>query len=368
MRFVIFCSLIGLICFFGSGCAVGPILHVQADDINSKETAEVRLLRSDGRTNLSENLLHDYINPDVVHNSSTQIPEHKICRIKYHEQYYKNRYMVVEGRIGLQGRRYPVVLDTGASQPIFLNVTHVLDNKIPIYSMEGAVSELNGHRLGLCYLPLLEIGEIVFTNRPCFYLEPPETLSLFGIQIASRNPNSDTVILGLPVLREFNYVMFDNIDNEVEFSYNETFKVSDESLWERYPLSIEEDFHGNVFLFVWISIADENIELQFDTGSGRGLAVGEKLWQQISSEIKELALKKGKDFYPYIGRLECKRGIIERFKVGDRVIKNAEISIFPDDSPLLDECDGLLGMQYFRDTEVILDFERSLLWVKKQDL
>jgi hypothetical protein len=48
-------------------------------------------------------------------------------------------------------------------------------------------------------------------------------------------------------------------------------------LWTQYPFEIEEDLGGNVFLFVKIPIAGEEIELQLDTGSGRGLAITEEL-------------------------------------------------------------------------------------------
>ena len=38
--------------------------------------------------------------------------------------------------------------------------------------------------------------------------------------------------------------------------------------------------------------------------------------------------------------------------------------VFPDDSPLLDYCDGMLGMDYFENTTLILDFWNEKLWVK----
>ncbi len=364
MRVSILCSLISSFLCLQTGCSIGPIVHVTADGTSLKEPTGVRLMRSDNRPDLMISSLREYLSLDFIWQADDRIDRNKICRIKYHEQYYKNRYIVVEGRMGLQANRYPVVLDTGASQPIFLNVSHVLDNKLPIYPIEDAVSDLNGHKLGLCNLPLLQIGDITFTNRPCLYLEPPATVSLFGVQIAGKNSNSNTVIVGLPVLREFNYVMFDNVENEVEFSYNETFEASKVDTWEKYPITIEEDFHGNAFLFVRILIAGEEVELQFDTGSGRGLAISEKLWEQVGTQIQNLNLKKGRDFYPYIGRLACRRGIVPKLQVGDRTINNAEISVFSDDSPLLTECEGLLGMQYFQNVVVVLDFERSLMWVK----
>ena len=104
--------------------------------------------------------------------------------------------------------------------------------------------------------------------------------------------------------------------------------------------------------------------VQLDTGSGRGLAISEKLWEQLSEKIRNVRLVKATDLYPYIGSLPCRRGVIPKLQVGNRTVKGAKISVFPDDSPLLDRGDGLLGMQYFRDTVMVLDFERNLMWVK----
>ena len=67
---------------------------------------------------------------------------------------------------------------------------------------------------------------------------------------------------------------------------------------------------------------------------------------------------------PDIGSLWCKRGVVPELEVGDRTVANARISVFPKNSPIVDGCSGLLGMQYFQDTAVVLDFEWDLMWVK----
>lgn len=368
MRFFTFCGLIIVLLSLETGCSIGPVLYVSEDNKTITELPDERSMRSDNEPAFVIKSLHDYMNLDISWKADACVDQNDISRIKYHKQYYKSRYIVVEGRIGLMGSRYPVVLDTGASQPVFLNVSHVLDNKLLIYHLEDTDSDLNGHKLGLCYLPLFQIGDVTFSNRPCLYLSPPSTVNLFGVQIAGKNTNNDTVIVGLPVLRKFRYITFDSVNNEVEFSFNQSFEPGKTSTWKQYPIYIEEDFHGNTFLFVQIPVAGKEVELQFDTGSGRGLAIGEKLWKYIGGEFQDLNLKKGRDFYPYIGRLPCRRGIIPTLKVGDRIVSKAEISVFPDNSPLLAECEGLLGMQYFNDTVVVLDFDKSLMWVKKNEI
>ena len=188
---------------------------------------------------------------------------------------------------------------------------------------------------------------------------------MFGVQVASSKYIRDNIILGLPLLREFKYITFDNINKETELSYYQSFEPEHPEQWTKYPISIEEDFHGNAFLFVRINIAGKEIELQLDTGSGKGLAIGESLWDEIKDNLIETKLKKGKDFYPYIGSLSCKKGKSLMLSFGNRTVYNAEISVFRDDCPLLDGCEGLVGMQYFSNTTFVLDFEHDLMWIQQ---
>jgi hypothetical protein len=159
--------------------------------------------------------------------------------------------------------------------------------------------------------------------------------------------------------------VFDNVRREVEFSKDKEFKPEQGGLWERYSLSIEEDFHGNSFLFVKIPIAEDVVELQLDTGSGKGLAIREELWERIREKISEkVRLRNSRDLYPYIGDLPCRQGVVREIRMGSRTVRDADVSVFPNDSPLLNQCDGVLGMQWFGDTVIVLDFEGMQMWVK----
>jgi hypothetical protein len=311
-----------------------------------------------------------------------------ICRVAFHPSYDKNRYMVVGGTItgtdvsktgtGNSGNNYPVILDTGASQSVFLTVRHINENGLTVYTRndETAASQgieqtnLNGYNLGRCILQQLQIGNIQIVNWPGLYLENRKHAKLLGINLpltvaADNAIGENNIILGLPMLRQFKYIEFDSINKNVELSYSQVFDPPQQG-WDSYRLFIEEDFHGNAYLFVRIPVAGVEVELQLDTGSGRGLALGEKLWSQIQSSApgtKDIKLKQGKEFYPYIGKLNCRRGTSAELKVGNQNIKNAEIAVFADDCPLLADCGGMIGMQCFQDTVIVLDFERSLLWV-----
>jgi hypothetical protein len=347
-----------------AGCSISPAGFMAVNTKSLENRTDIRLIDpNDGPYSIKVTLRDDG-RRDYSWEIDSRIEQANPCRIKYHRLYSTRGFMVVEGKLGDGGRKYPVVLDTGASQSIFVKDTHVLDNKLSIYPMQTNKAGLNGFNLGLCHLPELQIGNVALVDWPCLYLERHTKLELFGLSITQDDVKDDSIIVGLPVLQEFKYALFDNIRKEVEFSYNELFEPKETGLWEQYPLSIEKDFRGNAFLFVSIPICGEEIELQLDTGSGRGLAIREQLWEKMREKIRNVKLKKGCDLYPYIGLLPCKRGIIRELEVGGRMVKNAEVSVFPNDSPLVKDCRGLLGMQYFQDTVMVLDFESKLMWVK----
>jgi hypothetical protein len=347
-----------------AGCSIYPADYMAVNTESLANRPDIRLINPNDGPYSIEVTLRDDGRRDYSWEINSRIEQTEPCQIKYHKLYSTNRFMVVEGRIGNGGKTYPVVLDTGASQAIFVKDTHVLDNKLPIYPMQTGKGGLNGHNLGLCHLPELQIGNAALVDWPCLYLERHAKPELFGLSIAQDNIKDDSIIVGLPALQEFKYVLFDNVRKEAEFSYNEPFEPAESAQWEQYPFSIKEDSHGNVFLFVEILLDGEKTELQLDTGSGRGLAVRQQLWEKMCGKIRNVKLKNSRDLYPYVGLLPCKRGIIRKLEMGKRVVTNAEISVFPNDSPLVENCQGLLGMQHFQNTIMVLDFEKKLMRVK----
>lgn len=282
-------------------------------------------------------------------------PTHQgVYRVKYHPSYRHNRWMVVEGTLD-GGRPYPVILDTGASPALFVSDVRIVGNRLAAPLPTPEDSPLGPG--GTCYLPKLQIADFTLLNWPCCYSAQH---SLFGLAVG----RDRTIIAGVPALRRFRYIAFDNVAKEVEFSLSETFECDQPQQWSRHPFAIEEDFGGNAYLFVEIPLAGEPVRLQLDTGSGRGLAITEQAWQQIRPEVYPVNLRKTKELYPYIGRLDCRRGVIPHLRVGARIVNRAEVSVFPDDSPLLEQAAGMLGMQCFQDTIIVLDFQRSQMWVK----
>jgi hypothetical protein len=364
VRTVIFSSLMGLLLCLQGGCSLYPLRYTVVNTKNLQDRTDVHLMDPNDGPYMIKITQSDSGKDGFRWAIDSWIEQQKPCRVKYHKLYAANHFMVVEGRVGNGRKKYPIILDTGASQPIFVKDIHVLDNKLPIYPVGTSDINPEGYQLGLCHLPKLRIGEVTLANLACLYLERHVELELFGLPIA----RDESIIVGLPALREFKYVAFDSANREVEFSHGKVFEPAEPQLWGQYPFSIEEDLYGNALLFVEIPIAGEKMKLQLDTGSGNGLALRQELWEYMCEKIPNVKLKDSGELYPYIGNLPCKLGIIEELKIGDRTVKSAKISVFPDDSPLLIHCRGLLGMQFFQDTVMVLDFEGGMMWVKNPQI
>jgi hypothetical protein len=358
MRSIILSSLLALSLLLQTGCRTVIVKNKRFENMTA-----VSLIRPDDPSGIFNSQLpsadfkiESPMRDALVEKSEIENP-YSLFRIKYHPSYSVNHWMVVEGSLA-SGRKYPVILDTGASVGLFVNDIHIMENKLAISPFQHYSGDSVGS--GMCYLPELHIGQLTLGNWPCYYQAQHTELQLLGIPLAK----GKAVIAGLETLRRFKYIAFDSVAKEVELSLKDTFKPEQPDLWTQYSFSIEEDLGGNVFLLVKIPIAGKVVELQLDTGSGRGLAISQELWDEIRRGIRHLKLRKGIDLYPYIGQLVCKRGMIPELEVGNRTVRNAMVSVFPDDSPIVDQCSGMLGMQYFQDTVMVLDFKRDLMWIR----
>lgn len=347
-RRIVLESLLGLAFLLQTGCEVAVVNGRKLEAMPG-----IAQVRREGRTQTS----HWVKEVDTHSETDGNLSQTDPCRIKYHPSCSQQRWMAVEGRLDT-GRRYPLVLDTGASVALFVNDVHVVENNLAIHPLASPKNGSPGW--GMCLLPALHIGRVSLPDLPCFYREQHTEVRLLGFPLAK----DKTMIAGLGILRQFKYIAFDSINREVEFSVEQVFKPEQPDSWAQYSFAIDEDLGGNAFLFVKIPIAGHETEVQLDTGSGKGLAISEELWKAMAVNIGHARLRKGKDLYPYIGLLPCRRGVVGQLRVGSRIVTNAMISVFPDDSPVVDRCSGLLGMQYFQDTVIVLDFERSLMWVK----
>lgn len=150
-------------------------------------------------------------------------------------------------------------------------------------------------------------------------------------------------------------------------SADKSFEPDDPMLWSQYAMAIADDAFGQQ-LFVTMPIGREEMRVAFDTCSSGCLDVSEASWERLAARLASYRIFWGRSNYVVYGMYRHETARIKKLQVGERIVRNAEIGIRPADSdlPAL-EGDGLMGMGFFQDTTIVLDFERNILWVRNED-
>jgi hypothetical protein len=148
----------------------------------------------------------------------------------------------------------------------------------------------------------------------------------------------------------------------VEFSGDTSFASEPNESWSKYPAVIERDETGSRRIMVNIEIGGKRHKVIFDTGSSSGLMVDESVWNQIRSELKVIGSKRGRVKMPH-GFEPCDHVTVEKLSVGGEIVKQARIEVLNDDRPFGTDM-FLMGMAFFHDKVIVIDFEHELFWIK----
>ncbi len=254
--------------------------------------------------------------------------------------------------------KYDVVVDTGSPYSILVNDLHVRKHNLPIYSVPGT-SE------GVCQLPDLQIGRLTVRRPAAVYRWEHFVMLLVGIPM-----NEDDIVIGVPFLQRFKYVALDDAEREVEFSLAGSFDPEDPNAWSRYPFADPNKADEGRRICIEIPVEDQTLNLAFDTGYSNALLIREDTWQQLKGRLSG-AKSGGKPLYgPMLGgKMPSSNAVVEQLHLGDETIRKAHVNILPNEAPLLKsfkKAQGLIGMECFEKTIVVLDFERNAMWVKNR--
>lgn len=275
------------------------------------------------------------------------------CQVKYHWLYYRGSdpIIIITGQVP-KGKKYEVAIDSGFAFSVILSDKIILENNLPIYPIE------HEQVVGICYLPFLQLGKATIRNVPGFWMKQQWELQLFGIPIWREK----WVIVGLGIMKDFRYILLDGLRREVELSAEQSFAPAEPDNWSQYTFTIEKDRTNNDRLRVDIPIEDEKLHIRFDTCCPYSLAVSSKLWAKLFEKVKAEDARDSKCWSWQDGFTPCQKILIPKLTVGNRVISNAEVLVLPEDNT--DKPWGFIGMGCFKNTVVVLDFERNLMWVK----
>ncbi len=251
-------------------------------------------------------------------------------------------------------KEYPTVIDTGNPMWLIVSDTVVADSALDIYPMQEMAPNIGG----LCHVPRIKIGDIVITDPLCHYALGHYERRVLGRTIWKEK----RMLLGLGIMRKFVYLVIDNLDGEVEFCAEGSFQADPNGPWSQYSMSIEKDELNQERLMVNMQIAGQERQVVFDTGFDGTLGIIERTWDELSDKLT--VLRRGHSYFATPRGLVPYRDItVERLEVADRLIDNAIIYVKSNDTPFA-RGGFTLGMGYFQDAVIVLDFERGLMWIK----
>lgn len=254
----------------------------------------------------------------------------------------------------------PLLLDTGFMAELWVDDRHVAKYGLPIFintDWKGYDDEGKNIECGFTYIPKLKFGEVEAKNPFCTYL---------GVHLSSFDEDSRAIKMGIIFMRRFHYILLDQNRNEIEFSHNGDFQPAKDERWRQYPFTYERDC-----ICVKIPMAGKEEKIMLDTGSV-GLLLPDSRWNVIAGRLSQpVKMKKLRGFFSGFGRtMRGKYGVIPTFQIGDNRIDKLWVEVYPDQAPLFANPDmdkknpGIMGMQCFKGTVMVLDFKHKLLWVK----
>ncbi len=262
--------------------------------------------------------------------------------------------ILVRIRLG-NGHKYWARMDTGCPMGLYVNDAVVRDCDLAVFPL-GEHTE-TGCPVGICEVPALHIGQITVTNPFCWYEQRQWEFRVFGQPLH----RDRTVLLGLQVLRMFPYVSFDNVRHKAVFGLYDAFEPNDPSEWVSLPFVLEE-VRGGARMMVDVFLGERKTHVEFDTGGTKpGLLLRESVWQELGGAVGTTRKHASYQF----GWLACRRVVVPELRVGQLILKGRSADVLAQDSPLMQAFEGILSLDYFKRTTVVLDFRKNVIWIRR---
>ena len=249
--------------------------------------------------------------------------------------------------VKIENKIIPIFIDTGDSFDFFL-FKDVLDNikkrkqVEDIYSMNirGNVFRSFSYKI-----PEININNLLFKNVIIGEL-PKKMVQESKIYTITEIDKSRIITvgrMGLPLIKKHN-MLFDFLNEKIYFSNN-------------LDLLHAEGYDLSTYAQIPFSIINEKIEVSITTDLGVNrfiLDTGstDSILQSFSP-LRNICKKNKHD---------CNVVTTNTFKIGNNYYPNQELLLI-ELPPFLSEFDGILGISFFKDKILYLDFEKSLLYL-----
>ncbi len=279
--------------------------------------------------------------------------------LKYKPYYF---YMFSQPAVEVEmpgGHRCTGLLDTGYGGSVYVTDLTVRQSDLAVFPM-GEHSD-TGCGQGLCEIPAMRIGTVTVENPPCWYEQRHWQLRVLGVPLYRHK----TVLIGMGMISKFSHVLFDNVHRRVRFSREDQFEPDDPSRWARVPFVLERE-NGGLRMMVDISLGGQEVHVEFDTcGAKPGLILRDDMWDRVSGSVD--ARGGGKTLHPsyQFGWHWCRRYTLEEIQTGELTLEKTKVDVLPAGSEFGREFEGILTLDAFRKTTVVLDFRQNVIWVRK---
>lgn len=350
----------------GCGVNIALIDNFVIRDTDFSATRSLKLMDPNGPIFIQEVVTSDGF--DTYEYSSNTIPIVDMPDIATVDfdlgEYERNHYMVVKGKMS-SGKTYPVILDTGANlDAIIVQDIHILENDLPVYPLTKSSGPES--KMSLCAIEKLTLGDFHLKDYTGVSWGQHVELQFLGLIPLGR---SEDICFPLPLMSKFKYFKFDTPARQVQFSAKKSFVPQSEDNWHRFPLTVEwqNGDPGKQFAFIDLEINGVRIRPLLDTGAGIGLMMNNQLWDEVKDSFEETQRKKFTFILPFHfegNKPKCTSITVKNLQLGEIEMTNADITVLPE-TKNWKKTDCIMGMGYFREKTVVLDFENKTLWVQK---
>jgi len=364
VKYAVFSALAAV--FAGCGMNIAIIDNSVTPDADLTTARSLKLMDSDGPLYIKETVSDDGKGTyEFSQNRQPIVDTPDIVTADFHQaEYNLNQYMVVEGQIA-DGKTYPFILDTGANlDALIIQDIHIRQNDLQVFPLNKTTGPES--KMSLCSVDNIQIGDFKLSEYTAICWGQHTELKFLGLIPLGR---SKDICFPLPMMRKFKYFKFDTPARQVEFSARKSFKPQQDENWHKFPMTVEyiDNDPAKQLLFIEMQINGQNIRPMLDTGAGLGLMMDNHLWHQVKGSFNQTSQKNTNFILPYHfkdNKPNCKAVTVETLDLGDISINNAEVIVMPK-SKNWKKTDCIMGMAYFKDKQVTIDFQTNTLWVKK---
>jgi hypothetical protein len=167
------------------------------------------------------------------------------------------------------------------------------------------------------------------------------------------------------MMSKFSYVLFDNNNRHVTFSPFNEFETSDPSQWVDIPFVLEQ-VNGESRLMVNISLGGHDAHVEFDTCGGKpGLILRQDTWQRVAASVQARGGRKTLHPSFQFGWHRSRRYVLPELQIGRLNLKDTKVNVLSADDKFIQNFEGIITFDSFKETVVVLDFKKNLLWIKK---